>query len=82
MKPIDVVFLLACGKKQERQFETEAEASDYLKLTHATEAPLSFNYADGSPVLSLAIDRIYNRVFKSLELINLETKRRTAQARP
>ena len=66
MKAIDVLFLLPCGKKQKRQFKTEEEAADYLKVTHATEAPLSFNYADGSAVLSPAIERIYARVFDSI----------------
>jgi len=65
VKTIEVVFLLPCGQKQKRQFKTEEEASDYLKVTHATEAPVSFNYRDGSPVLSPAIERIYNRVFES-----------------
>ena len=61
---INVVLLLPDGKKQKRQFNTETEASEYLKLTHATEAPLSFNYHDGSPVLSPAIERMYDRAFE------------------
>jgi hypothetical protein len=71
VKAIDVVLLLPNGKKQQRQFKTEQEASDYLAVTHATEAPLSFKYTDGSPVLSPALERIYNRVFKKLELFKL-----------
>ena len=66
VKVIEIVLLLPCGKKQKRQFKTEAEACDYLTITHATEAPLSFTYGDGSPVLSPALERIYDRVFKEL----------------
>src|SRR5687768_2911696 len=68
VKEINIVLLLPCGKKYERQFKTEDEVVDYLKATHATEAPLSFRHADGSPVLSPALERIYNRVFNGLEL--------------
>ena len=66
MKIIEIVFLLPSGKKRQRQFKTELEAAKYLKATHATEAPLSFTYNDGSPVLSPAIERIYALVFKEL----------------
>jgi hypothetical protein len=63
---IEIILLLPCGSRQTRRFVTEAEASEYLKATHATEAPVSFNYADGSPVASPAIERIYAPVFDSL----------------
>ena len=63
---IDIVLLLPSGTQHKRRFVTEIEASEYLKATHATEAPLSFDYADGSPVPSPAIERIYDLVFDSL----------------
>ena len=63
---IEILLLLPSGAQARRRFLTETEASEYLKATHATEAPLSFDYVDGSPVPSSAIERIYARVFDSL----------------
>jgi len=63
---IEIVLLRPSGTQHKRRFLTEAEASEYLKATHATEAPLSFDYADGSPVPSSAIERMYAHVFDSL----------------
>ena len=63
VKGIEIVLLLPSGKKRARQFKTEDEVVEYLKATYTTEAPLSFSYSDGSPVLSPALERIYNRVF-------------------
>ena len=63
---IEIVLLLPSGTQHKRRFLTEGEASEYLKSTHATEAPLSFDYADGSPVPSPAIERIYDLVFDRL----------------
>jgi hypothetical protein len=65
VKTIDVVFLIPGGKKHKRQFKTEEEASEYLKQTHATEAPLSFNYDDGTPLNSPTLNRIRHQVFES-----------------
>ena len=62
LKAIEIVFLLPCGKKQQRQFKTEEEAAEYLKVTHASESPLSFRYADDLIVTQETLDRIYHRV--------------------
>jgi len=66
MKCIEIVLMLPGGKKQKREFKTEERAAEYLKVTHATEAPLSFRYADGSVVTGPTLDRIYNRVFEGM----------------
>jgi len=68
VKPVEIVFLLPGGKKHTRQFKTEDKAAEYLKLTHATEAPISFSYTDGSVVTGPTLDRIYQRVFQSFGL--------------
>ena len=65
MKPVEIVFLLPGGKKHTRQFKTEEKVAEYLKVTHATEAPLSFSYTDGSVVTGPTLDRIYQQVFES-----------------
>ena len=65
VKALEVVLLLPGGKKRKRQFSTEKQASDYLKVTHATEAPLSMRYADGSVIPGRALDRLFRRVFES-----------------
>jgi hypothetical protein len=65
VKPVEIVFLLPGGKKHTRQFKTEDKVAEYLKVTHATEAPLSFSYTDGSVVSGPTLERIYQRVFQS-----------------
>ena len=65
MKAVEIVFLLPGGKKDTRQFKTEQKAAEYLKLTHATEAPISFSYVDGSVVSGPTLERIYQQVFES-----------------
>jgi hypothetical protein len=67
VKPIEIVFLLPDGKKHPRQFKTEEEAAEYLKVTHATEAPISIRYADGAVVPSSILKRIYGRAFESIQ---------------
>ena len=65
VKAVEIVFLLPGGQKHTRQFKTEEKAAEYLKLTHATEAPVAFNYADGSVVSGPTLERIYQQVFES-----------------
>ena len=65
MKALEVVLLLPSGKKHKRQFSNEKQASTYLKITHATEAPLSMRYADGSVIPGKALDRMFRRVFET-----------------
>ena len=60
-----IVLLNAVGKKRTMEFSTEHEAVEFLKETYCTEAPLSFQYSDGSPVEARVIERIYSRVFSS-----------------
>ena len=66
VKGIKIVLLLPLGKKHTRQFKSEDEVVAYLQATHGTEAPLSFHYTDGSPLLGPALKRIYDRVFEGL----------------
>ena len=47
------------------EFSTEDEAAEFLKETYRTEAPISFQYSDDSPVEAKVIERIYARVFSS-----------------
>ena len=61
---IEIVLLRSTAKKHTLQFKTEAEAAEYLKATHATEAPISFTYTDGTPLNSTTIERIYAIVFE------------------
>ena len=63
---IEVLFVVTGGKKRKRQFRKETVAIKYLTGSYATEAPISFTYADGSPVPGNTIDRIYTRVFELL----------------
>jgi hypothetical protein len=65
VQPIEVLFLLSHGKKQKRLFKTENDLAEYLTATHATEAPISFSYADGSCVEAQTLDRISARIFKA-----------------
>jgi hypothetical protein len=65
VKPVEIVFLLPGGKKHTRQFKTEEKVAEYLKVTHATAAPISFSYADGSVVTGPTLERIYQQVFES-----------------
>ena len=60
----EIVLLLKDGMQRTRRFKAEAKVVEYLKATYTTEAPLSFCYADGAPVLSPALERIYSRVFE------------------
>jgi len=57
------VLLNSVGKKRIMQFSTEDQAVEFLRDTYRTEAPLSFQYVDGSPVEAKVIERIYARVF-------------------
>jgi hypothetical protein len=74
VKTIDVVFLIPGGEKYKRQFKTEEEAAEYLKVTHATEAPLSFTYGDGTPLNKPALERIQNWVFESFHFETQESQ--------
>ena len=65
MKVIEVLFLLPEGKTHKRQFKSEDEVVEYLVLTREGEAPLAFNYADGSLVSTETLERIYRRFFKA-----------------
>ena len=47
------------------EFSTEDEAVEFLSATYRTEAPLSFQYVDGSPVEAKVIERIYARLFSN-----------------
>jgi len=60
-----IELLNSVGKKRTMEFSTENEAVEFLKETYCTEAPLSFQYSDGSPVEARVIERIYSRVFSS-----------------
>ena len=60
-----IVLLNSFGKKRTMEFSTENEAVKFLKETYRTEAPLSFQYVDGSPIEAKVIERIYSRVFSS-----------------
>ena len=53
------------GKKRTAEFSTEDETVQFLKDTYRTEAPLLFEYLDGSHVDGRMIDQIYKRVFQS-----------------
>ena len=66
VRAIEVLFLVPGGKRRKRQFRKETVAIKYLTGSYATEAPISFKYADGSPVPGNTIDRIYERVFELL----------------
>ena len=67
MNAIEIVFLLPNRKKRAREFQSEEEAAEYLKVTHMTEAPISFTYSDGSPVTGHTLERIYGRVFEGIQ---------------
>jgi hypothetical protein len=62
-----ILLLSSTGKKRTVEFSTEDEAIEFLKASYCTEAPLSFEYADGSPVEAKVIERIYSAVFKGRE---------------
>ena len=66
-RPFRILLLGPAGKKRTAQFSTEAEAVEFLKATYRTEAPLSFEYLDGSPVEVKAIERMYRRMFGESE---------------
>jgi hypothetical protein len=66
VRGFELIFLLQDGAQRTRRFKTEGALVKFLKATYATEAPLSFIYADGSAVSALAIDRIYKQVYKRL----------------
>ena len=74
VKTIEVVFLIPGGNKRKRKFKTEEEAAEYLKATHATEAPLSFTYGDGTPLEDPTLERINNRVFESFHFETQESQ--------
>jgi len=67
VKAIEIVFLLPNGKKHARQFKTEEEAAEYLKTTHATEAPISIRYVNGSSVARHTLERIYGPAFETIQ---------------
>jgi hypothetical protein len=58
-----ILLLGPKGKKRTLEFKTEREAVEYLKATYATEAPLSFEYLDGTAVEPAVIERISRRIF-------------------
>ena len=62
-----ILLLNSAGKKRTVEFSTEDEAIEFLKATYFTEAPLSFEYLDGSPVEAKIIERIYSGVFGGSE---------------
>ena len=66
MNQIEILFLVAEGGTHSHLFDTEGEAAEYLKRTHATEAPISFTYTDGTALRRPALERIHSTVFEGL----------------
>ena len=63
MKPLEITLLDSAGEHQTKMFSTEDAVVAYLKETYTTEAPVAFQYEDGSPLATQVLDRIFDQVF-------------------
>jgi len=62
-KSFELVVLNSAGELRTVRFSSEEELISFLKVTYATEAPISFNHADGSAVDRETMDQIHSRFF-------------------
>jgi hypothetical protein len=65
-KPLAVVFMNSAGARRTLRFSSEDELIDFMVKTSQTDAPILFEYADGTAVERGAMDRLHERYFALL----------------
>src|SRR5689334_15067883 len=61
--PFALVVLNSAGEHRDVRASSEDELVAFLKTTWRTLAPISFRYADGSPIDRETMDRLHKRFF-------------------
>ena len=74
-QPIVILVTDFAGKNRAVRIHLEEEAVAFLASTHATEAPISFRYQDGSAVETEVIERILKQLFSRMAAEETETTR-------